>query len=154
MLTESALKNPAGVAAAVTLVVLLGALSLNRLPIQLFPDLSQPQISIQTTWRTASPKEIESEIVEPIESVLQGVPGLKEMSRVRKSRRRIHQPELRDRYRHAADAGGRDRPHEPPAAATAGCEPACDHCGWRWGRDACPDLLFCATATRQRWGNQ
>jgi multidrug efflux pump subunit AcrB len=80
MLTESALKNPAGVAAAVALVVLLGALSLSRLPIQLFPDLSRPQISIQTVWRTASPKEIESEILEPIESVLQGVPGLMEMS--------------------------------------------------------------------------
>ncbi len=80
MLTESALKNPAGVAAAVALVVLLGVLSLSRLPIQLFPDLSQPQISIQTEWRTASPKEIESEILEPIESVLQGVPGLMEMS--------------------------------------------------------------------------
>ena len=80
MLTRSALNNPAGVAAAVALVVLLGALSLSRLPVQLFPDLSQPQISIQTVWRTASPKEIESEILEPIESVLQGVPGLKEMS--------------------------------------------------------------------------
>ena len=80
MLTESALKNPAGVAAAVALVVLLGALSLSRLPIQLFPDLSRPQISIQTIWRTASPKEIESEILEPIESVLQGVPGLIEMA--------------------------------------------------------------------------
>ena len=57
MLTESALKNPAGVAAAVALVVMLGALSLSRLPIQLFPDLSQPQITIQTVWRTASPKE-------------------------------------------------------------------------------------------------
>jgi multidrug efflux pump subunit AcrB len=80
MLTDSALKNPAGVAAAVALVVLLGALSLSRLPIQLFPDLSRPQIGIQTVWRTASPKEIESEILEPIESVLQGVPGLMEMS--------------------------------------------------------------------------
>ena len=80
MLTESALKNPAGVAAAVALVVLLGAMSLNRLPIQLFPDLSKPQITIQNVWRTASPKEIESEIVEPIEDVLQGVPGLSDMS--------------------------------------------------------------------------
>ena len=80
MLTESALKNPAGVAAAIALVALLGTLSLSRLPIQLFPDLSRPQISIQTVWRTASPKEIESEIVEPIEDVLQGIPGLLDMS--------------------------------------------------------------------------
>ncbi|MFT5163956.1 MAG: multidrug efflux pump subunit AcrB, partial [Alteromonadaceae bacterium] len=34
------------------------------------------QINIQTFWRAASPKEIESEIIEPQEEVLQGLPGL------------------------------------------------------------------------------
>ena len=30
-------------------------------------------------WRAASPREIESEIIEPNEAVLRGLPGLKEM---------------------------------------------------------------------------
>ncbi|HEY1138578.1 MAG TPA: efflux RND transporter permease subunit, partial [Xanthomonadaceae bacterium] len=57
-----------------------GLLSLGKLPLQLFPDIERPQMSIQTGWRAASPQEMESEIVEPIETVMQGLPGLEEMT--------------------------------------------------------------------------
>lgn len=80
MLTSSALRNPAGAAVGIAIILFFGLFSLKKLPIQLFPDIENPQISIQTGWRGASPKEIESEIVEPIEDVLQGLPGVKEMS--------------------------------------------------------------------------
>jgi multidrug efflux pump subunit AcrB len=79
-LTAVSLKNPSGIAVMVAILVLAGFWSLSRLPIQLFPDIEKPEITIQTTWRAASPREIESEIVEPIEAVLRGLPGLKEMS--------------------------------------------------------------------------
>ncbi len=79
-LTESALKHPAGVAVAVAIVVLFGVFSLVKLPIQLFPDIELPQLSIQTGWRAASPQEVEAEILEPQEEVLQGLPGLKELN--------------------------------------------------------------------------
>ncbi|RLQ23551.1 efflux RND transporter permease subunit [Seongchinamella sediminis] len=79
-LTASSLKNPAGIAVAVAVILFFGAYSLTRLPVQLFPDIENPTISIQTGWRAASPREIESEIVEPIEAVLRGIPGLKEMA--------------------------------------------------------------------------
>ncbi len=78
-LTESSLKNPAGTAVAIALVILFGVYSLTKLPVQLFPDLENPQINIQARWRAASPNEMEAEIVEPIEEVLQGLPGVKEM---------------------------------------------------------------------------
>ncbi len=78
-LTERSLKNPAGVAVAVAIVLLFGLFSLSKLPVQLFPDIEEPQLSIVTTWRAASPLEIESEIVEPLEEVLQGLPGLEEL---------------------------------------------------------------------------
>lgn len=79
-LTEASLRNPAAVAAAVYMVCVFGLTSLFDLPLQLFPDIERPQMSIQTYWRSASPQEIESEIVEPIESVMQGLPGLEEIS--------------------------------------------------------------------------
>ncbi len=78
-LTASALKNPAGAAVGIAIILFFGVFSLSKLPIQLFPDIENPQITIQTGWRGASPTEIESEIVEPIEDVLQGLPGVKEM---------------------------------------------------------------------------
>ena len=75
-ITATSLKNPAAIAVGAVLVLLLGVYSLSSLPIQLFPDIENPRITIQTNWRAASPKEIESEIIEPIENVLQGLPGV------------------------------------------------------------------------------
>ena len=54
-------------------------LSLDRLPIQMTPDISRPVISIETAWRAAAPNEIESEIIEPQEDVLRSIPGLVRM---------------------------------------------------------------------------
>jgi multidrug efflux pump subunit AcrB len=79
-ITERAVKNPAGVAVAVAIVTLFGLFSLNGLPVQLFPDIDLPQISVNANWRAASPKEVESEILEPMEEVLQGMPGMEVMS--------------------------------------------------------------------------
>ncbi len=79
-LTEASLRNPAAVTVVVALVCAFGLLSLGKLPVQLFPDIERPQMSIQTGWRAASPQEMESEIVEPIEAVMQGLPGLEEIA--------------------------------------------------------------------------
>ncbi|BDU17382.1 efflux RND transporter permease subunit [Lysobacter auxotrophicus] len=78
-ITQASLRNPAAVAVAVVMVCAFGVLSLLKLPLQLFPDIERPQMSIQTGWRAASPQEMESEIVEPIEAVMQGLPGLEEI---------------------------------------------------------------------------
>jgi len=78
-ITRASLKNPAAVAAAVALITLFGLTAVRELPLQLFPDIDQPQMSVVTNWRAASPREIESEILEPQEEVLQGLPGLEQM---------------------------------------------------------------------------
>ncbi|MEM1092799.1 MAG: efflux RND transporter permease subunit, partial [Pseudomonadota bacterium] len=75
-LTDAAVANPAAVGVVVAIVALFGLTSLTSLPIQLLPDIEQPQMSVWTGWRAASPKEVESEILEPQERVLQGLPGL------------------------------------------------------------------------------
>lgn len=78
-LTATSLKNPAAVAVVAAMVLVLGLVMLMRLPVQLFPAIERPQLAVQTFWRAASPSEIESEIVEPIEEVMQGIPGLEEL---------------------------------------------------------------------------
>ena len=75
-LTSSALLSPAAVSVGVALILLVGMLSLFKLPVQLFPDIERPRIAIQTFWRAASPQEVESELIEPQEQVLRGIPGL------------------------------------------------------------------------------
>ena len=79
-LTRAALHNRVAVAVAAILIILFGILSLFGLPIQLSPDVERPIISIETDWRAASPREVESEIIEPQENALRGLPGLVLMS--------------------------------------------------------------------------
>ena len=78
-LTRLCLKNPAAVAVVLAVIALLGVLSITRLPIQLLPNIERPVMGVWTGWRAASPREVESEIIEPIERELRGIPGLKSM---------------------------------------------------------------------------
>lgn len=78
-LTRLCLKNPAAAGVVLAIITLLGALSISRLPVQLFPAIERPQIGIWTGWRAASPREVESEITEPIERELRGIPGMTKM---------------------------------------------------------------------------
>lgn len=74
--TRWALDNGAFVAVGLVAVAIGGVTSALSLPIQLFPDIERPWIGIETSWRGAAPQETESEIVEPLEEVLKGTPGL------------------------------------------------------------------------------
>jgi multidrug efflux pump subunit AcrB len=78
-LTRLALSNPVAVIAAILLLLLMGTVGLANLPIQMIPDVQRSFIQITTSWRSAAPEEVESEIVEPQEDVLRGIPGLEKM---------------------------------------------------------------------------
>jgi multidrug efflux pump subunit AcrB len=78
-LTAAGIKSPAAIAVGVAVTMVFGLFALTSLPIQLFPDIDRPQIGIETDWRSETPREVESQLVEPEEQVLQGIPGLQEM---------------------------------------------------------------------------
>ena len=78
-LTKISLSNPVAVIVACILVAIFGILSLTRLPIQMTPDISRPEITVSTGWRASAPNEIESEIIEPQEDVLRSIPSLLKM---------------------------------------------------------------------------
>ncbi len=75
-LTRLGLGNPVAVAVGVLLAIMFGLISLDRLPVQLTPEVELPEITITTVWRAAAPEEIESEIIEPQEDVLRGLSGM------------------------------------------------------------------------------
>jgi len=78
-ITEHCLENPVAVIVVGLLIALFGVLAVNRLPIQLTPEVERPRILVSTRWRAAAPHEVESEIVEPQEEVLRGLQGLIKM---------------------------------------------------------------------------
>ncbi|MCR9088539.1 MAG: efflux RND transporter permease subunit [Rhodobacteraceae bacterium] len=75
-----AIERPTAVIAAVIMALLFGVLALNRIPIQLAPDVRKPVVVIATQWPGAAPAEIEREIVNPQEEVLRGLEGLDVMT--------------------------------------------------------------------------
>ena len=79
-LTELSTRQWPSVAAAVALVALFGLSSIASLPMQLLPNIEQPQISVANFWRAAAPEEMEANIVEPQESVLRNTPGLTDIN--------------------------------------------------------------------------
>ena len=78
-LTQISLANPAAIAIVAAVVVLLGVLSVIRIPAQLLPRIEKPIVTVINAWPGAAPKEIESELTVPVEEVLQGTPGMTEM---------------------------------------------------------------------------
>ena len=79
-LTELSTRQWPSVAVAVALVALFGLTSISSLPIQLLPNIEEPQISVANFWRAAAPEEMEANIIEPQENVLRNTPGLTDIS--------------------------------------------------------------------------
>ena len=79
-LTQISLANPAAVAVVAAAVVMLGVLSMIGIPAQLLPQIEKPVVTVINAWPGAAPTEIESELTVPVEEVLQGTPGMTEMS--------------------------------------------------------------------------
>jgi len=64
----------------VLIVMLLGTISLLRLPIDLMPDITYPTLSISCDYENAGPEEIEELIARPIEQAVSAVPGVEELT--------------------------------------------------------------------------
>lgn len=71
--------KPVSVTVGVILIVMFGLIGLNKLPVQLTPDVETPQITVTSTWGGATPYEMEQEIIERQEETLKGLQGLTKM---------------------------------------------------------------------------
>lgn len=61
-------------------IILLGAISYQRLPIDLLPDVSYPRLVIYTVYEEVAPAEVERRVTEPIESAAAAVPGVERVT--------------------------------------------------------------------------
>ncbi|NIM90504.1 MAG: MMPL family transporter [Candidatus Aminicenantes bacterium] len=75
-LSEFSVKHPIFTIMLTLIVIVLGAVSFSRLPIDLLPDITYPTLSIQTSYANASPEEMEELITRPVEGALSAVPGV------------------------------------------------------------------------------
>jgi HAE1 family hydrophobic/amphiphilic exporter-1 len=61
-------------------IVLLGAISLLRLPVDLMPDVSFPSLTVRVSYPGVGPREIEEAITRPIEQAMSAVAGLEQLT--------------------------------------------------------------------------
>jgi heavy metal efflux system protein len=71
-----ALAQPAVVLAVAAVAAAVGVWSFSRLPIDAYPDLSPPTVEITTQWPGQAAEEVERLITVPIETEMNGLPGL------------------------------------------------------------------------------
>jgi len=81
-ISRAAVHRPIFTVMVVLIVVLLGIISLLRLPIDLMPDISYPTVSVSCIYENAGPEEIEELITRPIEEAMSAVPGVEEVTSV------------------------------------------------------------------------
>ena len=71
-LPRMAINRPVFTTMVTLIVILLGSVSLLRLPVDLMPDITFPVVSVMTTYENASPAIMEELITRPIEEGLSG----------------------------------------------------------------------------------
>ncbi|MBQ4221267.1 MAG: efflux RND transporter permease subunit, partial [Bacteroidales bacterium] len=77
---KSAIEKPVTTALIFVAVIVIGVFSLSRLPIDQFPEMDPPFITVMTTYPGASASEIETNVTKLIENSLTSVDGLKELT--------------------------------------------------------------------------
>lgn len=75
--SKLAVKRPVTVAMITLMVILLGIISLTKLPIDMFPEIEIPVAIVITQYNGVGPQEIESLVTEPVESSLATVADIK-----------------------------------------------------------------------------
>ena len=75
-LVSASLRHRLFVLAAAAFLVVYGTLILPRVPIDVFPDLNRPIVTLIAETEGLAPQEVEQLVTFPIESIMNGMPGV------------------------------------------------------------------------------
>lgn len=81
-ITRIAIRRPVTVFMSVTAVILFGYVSLDRLALNLLPEITYPSLTVQTDYEDSAPEEIEALVTRPVEEAVGTVSGLNRISSV------------------------------------------------------------------------
>ncbi|MGH8588256.1 MAG: efflux RND transporter permease subunit, partial [Gammaproteobacteria bacterium] len=109
-LSDLSIQRPVLATVMSLMVVLLGIMAYERLPVREYPNIDTPVVSVRTAYRGASSEVIESQVTTPLEDALAGIEGVETIKSV--SREEVSQITLSfklERDPDAASADVRDR---------------------------------------------
>jgi HME family heavy-metal exporter len=75
-LLDASLKNRLFVLALAVVLMIVGGLALVRMPVDVFPDLNRPTVTLMTEAGGMAPEEVEQLISFPLETTMNGMPGV------------------------------------------------------------------------------
>ena len=76
-ISDTSIRRPVFATMVIMSFMVLGIVSMTRLGIDLFPDISFPFINISVVYPGASPEEVETLVTRPIEDAVAGINGVK-----------------------------------------------------------------------------
>ena len=76
LIIKFALNHRLLVVAISALIIVYGSITVQNLPIDVFPDITKPTVTIMTESHGMAPEEVETRVTLPIESYLNGIPGV------------------------------------------------------------------------------
>lgn len=79
-LANLSIKRPVFITCVVTVILVVGWLSLKKLPVDLFPNVTFPIVTVTTVYPGAGPQEVETLVSKVYEEELSNLPGLKKLS--------------------------------------------------------------------------
>ena len=81
---KSAINKPVTTLLIFVAVMVIGIFSFSKLPIDQFPEMEPPYVTVLTTYPGASASEIETNVTKMVENSLNSIDHLKEISSVSK----------------------------------------------------------------------
>src|SRR3954468_12636719 len=76
-ITKTSINQPVFATMVMLALVVLGVFSYRLLPVEQMPEVNAPQVFISVSYHCAAPEAIESDVIKPIENVVNSVSGVK-----------------------------------------------------------------------------
>lgn len=80
MIAETFIRRPVTAIVISVVIVLVGLIALNALPIAQYPDITPPTVNITGNFTGADAKTVEQTTTTPIETQVNGTPGMSYIS--------------------------------------------------------------------------